>query len=80
MKVEINQAAVRDRLKIVRENVADALERSGRPPNDTRVLVATKYYSPEQMSALAGAGVRLVGENRAQDLAHKQESFGEAFE
>jgi PLP dependent protein len=34
----------------------------------------------EEMGALAEAGVRLVGENRQQDLAAKHERWGHAFE
>jgi hypothetical protein len=44
------------------------------------VLVASKYYAPEQVGALAAVGVDLVGENRAEDLVEKQERFGDAFE
>lgn len=44
------------------------------------VLAATKYVPPEEMGALAEAGVRLVGENRLQDLAAKHERWGDAFE
>lgn len=44
------------------------------------VLVATKYVPLEEMGALAEAGVRLVGENRQQDLAAKHERWGDAFE
>ena len=44
------------------------------------VLVATKYVPLEEMGKLADAGVRLVGENRQQDLAAKQERWGDAFE
>lgn len=80
MTVKVDGAAIRGRLRTVEENVAAALERAGRAPDEARILVATKYYSPDQMSALADAGVRLVGENRAQDLAAKQASFGEDFE
>src|SRR3954454_21353746 len=43
------------------------------------ILVATKYVPLEEMGKLAEAGVRLVGENRQQDLAAKHERFGEAF-
>jgi len=43
------------------------------------VVVATKYVSAEDMSALAEAGVEVVGENRAQDLEHKHALHGEAF-
>jgi hypothetical protein len=47
---------------------------------DVRILVATKYVPLELMGGLAEAGVDLVGENRLQDLAAKQERWGDAFE
>jgi PLP dependent protein len=43
------------------------------------VVVATKYVTAEEMSALAEAGIEIVGENRAQDLERKQELYGDAF-
>jgi hypothetical protein len=43
------------------------------------VLVACKYVPLEEMGALAEAGVRLVGENRQQDLAAKHQRYGENF-
>jgi pyridoxal phosphate enzyme (YggS family) len=68
------------RLAVVRENIGSALERSGRSGERVRVLVATKYYPPEQLAELAEAGVDLVGENRAEDLVQKQELLGDRFE
>jgi PLP dependent protein len=43
------------------------------------VVVATKYVSVDEMAILAEAGVEVVGENRAQDLAAKQERHRNAF-
>ncbi len=80
MSVQTSKEVIRGRLARVRENVAAALERSGRDPEGVRVLVASKYYAPGQVSALAEAGVDLVGENRAEDLVSKQELFGDRFE
>ena len=71
---------IRDRLARVREDVAEALQKSGRGSDEVRILVATKYYEPEQISTLAEAGVDLLGENRAEDLVRKQEIFGDRFE
>ena len=71
---------VRERLDSVRGRVAEALRESARGPDETRILVASKYYAPEQMAALSGAGVKLLGENKAEDLLEKQERFGDAFE
>ena len=72
--------SIRERLRIVREHVAEALRKSGRGPDEARILVAGKYYAPEQVAALADAGVELLGENRAEDLLEKQAMFGDAFE
>ena len=46
---------------------------------DVTVVVATKYVSPDGLGALAEAGVAVVGENRAQDLEHKHQLYGDAF-
>jgi hypothetical protein len=44
------------------------------------VVAATKYVSLADMAALADAGVRVVGENRAQELDAKHAEYGDAFE
>ena len=74
------EAGIKERLARVRENVARALERSGRGPSEARVLVASKYYAPAEIGALSAVGAGLLGENRAEDLVQKQELFGDAFE
>jgi uncharacterized pyridoxal phosphate-containing UPF0001 family protein len=43
------------------------------------VVAATKYVSLRDMAALVEAGVEVVGENRAQDLAAKHAEYGDAF-
>jgi uncharacterized pyridoxal phosphate-containing UPF0001 family protein len=58
-------------------NLAEARELAG---DAVEILAATKYVPVEEMGALAEAGVRLVGENRQQDLAAKHERWAEAFE
>ena len=71
---------VRERFAEVCARVADAATAAGRTPAAVRVLVATKYVAPANMDALRDAGIRLVGENRAQDLVAKHELYGDAFE
>jgi pyridoxal phosphate enzyme (YggS family) len=66
----IDPARVRANLEAVREVAGERVE----------LLVAAKYVPLEEMGALAEAGVRLVGENRQQDLAAKHERWGDAFE
>jgi pyridoxal phosphate enzyme (YggS family) len=52
----------------------------GRAPGAVEVLAATKYVSVDDLPVLAEAGVGLVGENRAQDLAAKVAVHGELFD
>jgi uncharacterized pyridoxal phosphate-containing UPF0001 family protein len=58
-------------------NLARVKEEAG---EGVEVLAATKYVPVEEMGTLAEAGVKLVGENRQQDLSAKQEVWGDAFE
>jgi uncharacterized pyridoxal phosphate-containing UPF0001 family protein len=58
-------------------NLARAREIAG---PEVEILAATKYVPLEEMGALAKAGVRLVGENRQQELLAKHERWGDAFE
>lgn len=46
---------------------------------EVTVVAATKYVPLEQLGVLAEAGVEVVGENRAQDLAAKHARYGDAF-
>lgn len=66
----IEAGTVAANLERVRERAGDAVE----------IVAATKYVPLEEMGALAEAGVRLVGENRQQDLSAKHERWGDAFE
>ncbi|HSK50062.1 MAG TPA: YggS family pyridoxal phosphate enzyme [Solirubrobacterales bacterium] len=66
----IEAAKVAANLERVRERAGEGVE----------ILAATKYVPLEEMGTLAEAGVRLVGENRQQDLAAKYERWGETFE
>ena len=66
----IDPGRVAANLKRVREAAGDRVE----------ILAAAKYVPLEEMGALAEAGVRLVGENRQQDLAAKHERWGVEFE
>ena len=61
---------IRANLERVRRTTGDAVE----------ILAATKYVPAEEMGVLAEAGVRLVGENRLQDMEAKQERHRDEFE
>jgi PLP dependent protein len=72
----LEAATVRSNLERVRERIAAA----GREPDAVELCAATKYVPAEELPVLAEAGVTLVGENRAQDLARKQELHADLFE
>jgi pyridoxal phosphate enzyme (YggS family) len=76
---------VKENLARVRAEIAEAVARSGsrragRAHGEVEILAATKYVGPADLPVLAEAGVRLVGENRAQDLVEKASACGEMFE
>jgi pyridoxal phosphate enzyme (YggS family) len=81
----LREDVIRANLERVRGEIAAAVERSpvrrpGRERADVEILAATKYVATEELPTLARAGVRLVGENRAQDLEQKVRAHGELFE
>jgi PLP dependent protein len=80
----LDARVVAQNLERIREQLALAVERSGRRPpagdGAVQILAATKYVACEELPVLAEAGVRLVGENRAQDLEHKVAAHGQLFE
>ena len=66
----------------VTDNLARARERiaaAGADPARVEICAAVKYVAVEELPVLAEAGIELVGENRAQDLATKHERMGDAF-
>jgi pyridoxal phosphate enzyme (YggS family) len=75
---------IAESLNRLREELAAAVERSPiararQEGREVAVLAATKYVSIEDLPILSDAGVRLVGENRAQDLQAKVAAHGELF-
>ena len=61
-----------------REAIAAAAARAGRDPGDVELLAAVKYLAVEQVQRLLDAGVRVLGENRAQALADKAQAYPDA--
>ncbi len=76
--IRANLERIRAELEAVR---AGSLQvRAGGFGGEVQVLAATKYIASEDLPVLAGAGIELVGENRAQDLQRKVAEHGELFE
>jgi PLP dependent protein len=77
---DLNVDTVRRNLAAVHAEITAAAGRAGRDPEAVEVLAATKYVALEHLPILAEAGIRLVGENRAQDLQAKVAAHEELFE
>jgi PLP dependent protein len=75
----LDAARLRENAARVREEIAAAALLSGREPGDVRLLAAVKYVPLEELGKLADAGITLLGENRAQDLAAKADAYPGTF-
>ena len=71
----LDPAVIRTNLERVRAEIRAA----GRDPGDVEILAAVKYVPDDELDLLREAGVELVGENRAQELASKAEAHPGAF-
>jgi pyridoxal phosphate enzyme (YggS family) len=76
----LNADRVRANLEAVRAEIAAAAERAGRDPGDVELVAAVKYLDADDLGALADAGLRVLGENRAQELLGKRERWPDRFE
>lgn len=63
--------ALRQRLAIVREQIAAAAAAAGRQADEVRLIAVSKTHPPEVVAAAVAAGVSDIGENRVQEAQHK---------
>ena len=66
---------IADNLARVREQIAAAEARSGRPAGSVRLVAVTKYVGPAEAEALLAAGCLDLGEARPQELCRKAEAL-----
>ena len=71
----LDAARVRANLEFARREI----ERAGRSLDSVEILAAVKYVPGDELGALEGAGVSLLGENRAQELVAKAEAYAGRF-
>jgi pyridoxal phosphate enzyme (YggS family) len=67
----MEQDGIAERWRHVRERVAAACARSGRDPAGVGVVAVAKTFGPEAVREAAGAGIRVIGENRVQEARAK---------
>ena len=76
---ELTAERVRANLEAVQAEIAAAAQRAGRDPTGVEIVAAVKYVAAEDLGALADAGLRVLGENRAQELVAKAERWPDRF-
>lgn len=64
---------VGENLKAVREKIAEAAVRSGRNPEEIKLMAVTKTVEPEYINYAISQGVDLIGENKVQEFMSKKE-------
>jgi pyridoxal phosphate enzyme (YggS family) len=77
--VELIRGLSAENVRANLERVRGEIERAGRDPAEVEILAAVKYVADEELEVLAAAGIELVGENRAQDLARRAEAYRGRF-
>lgn len=68
-------ADVRERIKRIRYQVAQAAIKSGRMPDDIRIMAVTKRVDPALISVAISEGITLLGENRVQEYLSKRDEY-----
>lgn len=64
------------RLPAVRERIAEAARRSGRGPDEVRIVAVVKGHPHAAAEAAVEAGLKDLGENRVETLAERVRSVG----
>jgi PLP dependent protein len=63
--------SIADNIAAVRERIAAAAKRAGRPAGEIALMAVSKTQPPERIREAYSAGQRLFGENRVQEFAEK---------
>ncbi|MFN8110966.1 MAG: alanine racemase [Thermoleophilia bacterium] len=77
--MSLHPQRLREALADTRHRLDEAAARGGRAAGAVEIVVAGKYVSPQDAPVLVEAGVRVVGENRLQDLQAKRAVVGDAL-
>jgi hypothetical protein len=64
-------------IQSVRERIERACGRAGRDPSSVQLIAVSKGHSEEAIRAAYSAGMRVFGENYAQELAAKASALGD---
>lgn len=71
----LNEQEVAQDVRAIMQQVRDTALQAGRDPSEVQVMAVTKTVDPVLVNAAIGAGITLLGENKAQELCAKYDSY-----
>lgn len=71
----LNEQEVAQNVQKIAQDVREAALQAGRDPSEVQVMAVTKTVDPVLVNAAIGAGITLLGENKAQELCTKYDSY-----
>ena len=71
----LNEQEVAQNVRAIMQQVRDTALQAGRDPSEVQVMAVTKTVDPVLVNAAIGAGITLLGENKAQELCTKYDSY-----
>lgn len=69
-----------ENLVVVRQRIARACEAAGRDPRDVELVAVSKAHSVDRVRAAYDAGLRVFGENYAQELVQKADALADLLD
>ncbi len=72
---EKSSNSIAENIKRLRERINVAAMRSGREPDEIGLMAVTKTQPVWAVNAAIACGIRLIGENKAQELCQKYEEY-----
>ncbi len=69
----VTRKRIEKNLQNIRQNIADACDRSGRNPEDITIIAVTKSVELDTIKNLLDAGITEIGESRVQQLSQRAE-------
>lgn len=70
--LESRKADIEYNLDVIRENIAESAIKSGRKPEEVRLMAVTKTVDPIFINYAIDYGIDLIGENRVQEMLRKK--------
>lgn len=72
---EVNVQQVAENVQQILRTVKQAAEEAGRDPKEVQVMAVTKTVDPVLVNEAIAQGITLLGENKAQELCEKYDSY-----